>query len=170
MEIASSLQEKNKLDSISLDSLECNNLIKPTSILKDANENVDDNNVDDNNIDDHGVNDINDNNNDDNDVDDNKVDDNSNNSDKEISTKHFDKYVSNGNMVSQNTISTAENKEEIKIEQEYEKILKSYLPFQLLNYLNALNEEEADTMKTNSTEMFCVIAVVDISGTYIKKN
>jgi len=66
------------------------------------------------------------------------------------------------------TYTTEENiapKEEdnSKMILEYEKVLKSYLPFHLQNYLENLVEEEADNMKTINIETFCVIAAIDIS-------
>jgi len=72
------------------------------------------------------------------------------------------------------TYTTEENiapKEEdnSKMILEYEKVLKSYLPFHLQNYLENLVEEEADNMKTINIETFCVIAAIDISGKNSKK-
>jgi len=97
-----------------------------------------------------------------------------NNDDDEESVKPYEKlFKSEENIISENSIS-ADNqlsKEEAQMEQEYEKILKSYLPFQLINYLDTLDEEEADTMKTNITETFCIIAIIDMSGKFkLKKN
>jgi len=64
--------------------------------------------------------------------------------------------------------SSIKDENEIKMEQEYEKVLRSYLPFHLQTYLENLEEENAETMKTTNAETFCVIAAINIAGKNFK--
>jgi len=78
--------------------------------------------------------------------------------------------IENINDDNKNNDNSVKNEDNYKIELEYEKVLKSFLPFHLQNYLENLDEEEADTLKTINVETFCVVAAINISGKNKKNN
>jgi len=78
--------------------------------------------------------------------------------------------IENINDDNKNNDNSVKNEDNYKIELEYEKVLKSFLPFHLQSYLENLDEEEADILKTINVETFCVVAAINISGKNKKNN
>ncbi|ORX76630.1 hypothetical protein BCR32DRAFT_271175 [Anaeromyces robustus] len=85
---------------------------------------------------------------------------NSNDSLESNSSNNLNNESNENNENNDNGLS---KEEELKIEHEYEKVLKAFLPFHLQNYLENLDDDEADTLQTSSLETFCVIAVIGIA-------
>ncbi|OUM65934.1 hypothetical protein PIROE2DRAFT_7009 [Piromyces sp. E2] len=146
MDLATSMPETGNLSLLNSEPKENNNFNKSTSmeISKVENENNDDDDEDE---------------------------------DEDVPIKPFGKLKSSLENVNNNIenseevdsiddVQSEKDENEIKMEKEYEKVLKSYLPFHLQTYLENLEEEDADTMKTTYIETFCVIAAINIADIF----